>query len=107
MNSLLKKKTIWNIEAPPDNKEDWDAKLMDERKKYRHLFKNDQQCDLFNMLPITREEDKLRILKTMLAESEFEREIDNCKGIANPSERHKSRCVPCCILAKFHAFCEP
>jgi hypothetical protein len=97
LGRMLQKKAIWRADVPPETTEEWDAQLKKGREQYGRYFKSDAECDLFNMLPISRTEDIRRLLMTMKGEQEFQQELDTCEGAHDSSPEHRLHCLSCVL----------
>jgi hypothetical protein len=96
---LLRKKAIWRVDAPPDTISEWKEKLEQGRHKWGKYFEAQDQCDLFNMLPVS-EEDKVKLMENMIKVSKLRDEIRLCEGAADTSAEHRQQCINC--VTKHH-----
>jgi hypothetical protein len=96
---LLQKKKIWQCQTPIENVHQGKQVLARGRQKYRHLFKDDEQCDLFTMLPIP-EDKRLTILQNMIEDSQFHNNVRTCTGAEGTSSEHRRFCIDCVLKYK-------
>jgi hypothetical protein len=57
---------INSVDVPPETKEQWKEVSRDICQRYRHLFKNREEAELFSMLPLTTDEQRDRVIKRAL-----------------------------------------
>ena len=82
------------MEAPPDSIAQWNVKLEQGRQKWGKYFAASDQCDLFNMLPVS-EEDKVNLLNNMIQASQLRDEVRACDGAPETTSEHRQQCINC------------
>jgi hypothetical protein len=99
MEQLLKKKRIYQVEVQPQTLEAWADELELKRTRWGKYFSNEQQFEYFAMLPLS-DEQRMVLLKSMIEEAKFEKEIASCSGTWGSSQEHRNRCLPCVLTEK-------
>jgi hypothetical protein len=97
MESLLLKKRIYQVQAPPETLEGWEDELQRLRGKWGQFFKNNEEFEYFVMLPLT-DEQRHKVIRDVGAEARFKKEIRECTGKKNSSPEHRKYCLSCCLL---------
>jgi len=105
LGPLLRKKPIWRIEAPPDSISEWEAKLEQGRVRWGKYFEAADQCDLFNMLPVS-EEDKVNLMNNMIQASQLRDEVRLCEGASETTAEHRQQCI-CCVVKHHPPIAKP
>jgi len=100
MENLLLKKRIYQLEPPPETIEGWETELDRMRGKWGQYFKNNEEFELFAMLPLT-EDQRWTVLRAVGEEAKFKREIRECTGKKGMSKKHRQLCINCCLVDRF------
>lgn len=87
------------MEPPPETIEGWENELDRLRGKWGHYFKNNEEFELFVMLPLT-DEQRMKVLRDVGEEAKFKREIRECTGKVGSSSEHRKECIDCCLVEK-------
>lgn len=94
MDTLLKKKAVYRVDPPPDTIDGWQRKLTNDKVAWGRYFRNDEEAELFCMLPISNTQRHV-ILRALESERAFKREVDECNGKVDASPEHRAACVSC------------
>lgn len=99
MNSLLKKKRIYQVAAPPETIAAWEKHLDQERTRWGRFFKTNEEFEFFTMLPLNDGQRKT-VLQALIEERNFEDDLKACTGKKKSSSEHRKRCIACCCVEK-------
>lgn len=96
--------SIKDCAVPPESISDFEEMLTDNRPKYRSYFVNNDQYELFMMLPAT-DDLRMRLLRVMSESKIEDRKLFNCPGVIGSSPEHRRHCIKCvcterCDVAK-------
>lgn len=96
MAALIRKKHIYQVEPPPPTNDGWVSKLNKDKTEWGKLFRDDEEAELFCMLPLN--ETQRGVILDVLKRERMERhEIDTCTGRPDSSSDHRMRCIPCVL----------
>jgi hypothetical protein len=105
MEQLLKKKRIYQVEVQPQTLQAWADEMELKRTRWGKYFSNEQQFEYFAMLPLS-DDQRMVLLKSMIEEAKFNKEIESCQGTWGSSQEHRNRCLDC-VLTEKASFAEP
>ncbi len=97
LGPILEKKAIWRAALPPETMEEWKKEMDIGRERWGRFFSNQDQCDLFNMLPIS-DEDRSNLMTNMIKASQLRDEVRSCTGGHASSHEHRDQCIKCVTL---------
>lgn len=100
MEQLLQKKRIYQVDVPADTPDAWQREVQNTRDKYGRYFKNEDEFLFFSMLPISRDEDRMKLLLALKDEEERERELKDCAGVHGQTKEHRQRCLSCVLVER-------
>ena len=99
MENLLLKKRIYQVEPPPETLQGWEQELARLRGKWGQFFKNDEEFELFVMLPLS-DEQRWTVLRAVGEEAKLKKEVRECTGKKGSSPQHRALCISCCLVDK-------
>ena len=99
MDRLLRKKNIYRVEPPPSTIEGWNVKLERDKREWGQYFGNDEEAELFCMLPLNATQRGI-IIDTLKRERMEQHELDTCTGRPDSSPDHRMRCISCVLKYK-------
>jgi len=92
--ALLKKKRIYQVDAPPETIDQWKTVMDKDKRKFEGYFKNDRELEFFCMLPLTATQ-RLSLLQTLSDARKLEKEIEECDGRPDTTKDHRNLCIAC------------
>ena len=96
MENLLLKKRIYQVQPPPETLEKWEDEMEVARTQWGKYFKNNEEFELFAMLPLT-DEQRWKVLRAVGEEQRFKDEVRACTGKIGSDKEHRKFCISCVL----------
>ena len=97
-SKLMKKNKLFQVDAPVDTEDESKARWLVGAQKYAKFFKDDEQFELFWMLPLD-DSQRDQLLRVLSEEKQLADQLADCEGSDTTDSCHRSRCVAC--VSKF------
>ena len=90
----MKKNKLFQVDAPVDNDEESASRRLAGAQKYAKFFKDDEQFELFWMLPLD-DSQRAKLLRVLSEEKQLADQLVDCEGSDVTDSHHRSRCISC------------
>lgn len=104
-SKLIKKNRLYQVPAPLETLGQMKDEFTRGMQKYGHLFSSTEEFELFWMLPLC-DSQREYLIKQMINEKNFQREIEECTGQIGSCSLHRDHCIACCSIDR-PAIAEP